>query len=113
MKLTESRIKEIILEEIQAIAEQEKEDKLGSVRTGASQRAKKLKGDAAAIAKQTGIDPKEYGIMQQFEDLLSSLADLTDIKTGKTMAVLNPVFKKLKLIQKELQQTLKKQAGQK
>ena len=111
MKLTESRIKEIILEEIQAIAEEEeKERKLGDVKTGRAQRAQKLKGDAAAITKQTGIDPKEYGIMQQFEDLLSNLADLTDIKTGKTMAVLNPMFKKLKAIQQELKQALDKQA---
>ena len=107
MKLTESRIKEIILEEIQAIAEEEKEEKLGTVRTSSSERAKGLRQGAADVSKEQGIDPKEYGIMQQFEELLSSLANLTDIKTGKTMAVLNPMFKKLKALETQLNKQAK------
>jgi hypothetical protein len=102
MKLTESRIKEIILEEIQAFAEEEKAEKLGSVRTSSSERAKGLRKGAANVSKEQGIDPKEYGIMQQFEALLKELSNLTDIKTGKTMTILNPMFKKLDAIRNQL-----------
>lgn len=108
MKLTESRIKEIILEEIQTIAEEEKEAKFGTVRTSSSERAKGLRQGAADVSKEQGIDPKEYGIMQQMEDLLKELSNLTDIKTGKTMAVLNAAFKKLSAFRDELKQKAKK-----
>ena len=108
MNLTESRIKEIILEEMESIFEQEQKQKLGTVRTSSSERAKGLRQGAADVSKQQGIDPKEYGIMKQMEDLLQDLSNLTDIKTGKTMAVLNAAFKKLSAFRDELKQKAKK-----
>tara|TARA_R100000030_G_scaffold100476_2_gene93625 strand:+ start:769 stop:1110 length:342 start_codon:yes stop_codon:yes gene_type:complete len=98
MKLTESRIKEIILEEIQAIVENEKEVKLGQDTVTQSAMGKHHKDRAAKITQQQGIDPKEYGIMKQFEELLQKLADITDIKTGKPISVLNPAFKRLRAL---------------
>ena len=108
MKLTESRIKEIILEEVIKISEQENKEKLGTVRTSSSERAKGLRQGAADVSKEQGIDPKEYGIMQQMEDLLKELSNLTDIKTGRTIAVLNAAFKKLSAYRDELKQKAKK-----
>ena len=108
MKLTESRIKEIILEEIQEISEQEKQDKLGTVRTSSAQRAKGLRQGAADVSKQQGIDPKEYGIMKQMEDVLQDLSNLTDIKTGKINSMLTIVYKKLVAYRDELKQKAKK-----
>ena len=106
MKLTESRIKEIILEEIAKISEQE-EEKLGSIRTSSSERAKGLRQGAADVSKEQGIDPKEYGIMQQFDQILKDLASITDIKTGQPLAVLNPVFKKLTALKDKLNKAQK------
>ena len=113
MKLTESRIKEIIKEEMQNLLEDEidgePKKKLGQVSTSSSVRAKDLKQGAADVTKQQGIDPKEYGIMKQFEELIQELADITDIKTGKTIAVLNPVFKKLTALLDQMKKQAKKQ----
>jgi hypothetical protein len=112
MKLTESRIKEIIKEEMQKLLENETEEpkkKLGQVSTSSSVRAKDLKQGAADVTKQQGIDPKEYGIMKQFEELIQELANITDIKTGKTIAVLNPVFKKLTALLDQMKKQAKKQ----
>tara|TARA_R100000908_G_C3627175_1_gene69823 strand:+ start:65 stop:400 length:336 start_codon:yes stop_codon:yes gene_type:complete len=111
MKLTESRIKEIIKEEMQKLLEDETEEpkkKLGQVSTSSSVRAKDLKQGAADVTKQQGIDPKEYGIMKQFEELIQELANITDIKTGKTIAVLNPVFKKLTALLDQMKKQAKK-----
>jgi hypothetical protein len=111
MKLTESRIKEIIKEEMLNLSEEDIDGppkKLGQVSTSSSSRAKDLKQGAADVTKQQGIDPKEYGIMKQFEELIQELADITDIKTGKTMAVLNPVFKKLTALLNQMKQQAKK-----
>ena len=108
MKLTESRIKEIIKEEMLNLSEAEENKKLGQVATSSSQRTKGLKQSAADVSKQQGIDPKEYGIMQQMEELLQDLSNLTDIKTGKTIAVLNAAFKKLTAFRDELKQQAKK-----
>ena len=106
MKLTESRIKEIILEEIEAMAEQEQE-KLGTVRTSSSERAKGLRQGASDVSKEKGIDSKEYGIMQQFDQILKDLASITDIKTGQPLTVLNPVFKKLTALKDKLNKAQK------
>jgi len=108
MKLTESRIKEIIKEEMLNLSEAEENKKLGQVSTSSSVRAKDLKQGAADVSKQQGIDPKEYGIMKQFEELIQELANITDIKTGKTIAVLNPVFKKLTALLDQMKQQAKK-----
>ena len=115
MKLTESRIKEIIFEELRSLSEAEQEqnptpkpEKFGSKMTSSSQRTKGLKQGASDVSKQQGIDPKEYGIMDQVEEILQDLANLTDIKTGKVITVLNPVFKKLTAIRDELKQQAKK-----
>lgn len=115
MKLTESRIKEIIKEEILNLSEEgeegekEKENKkLGQIGISSTERAKDLKQGAAAVTNQQGIDRKEYGIMKQFEELIQELADITDIKTGKTIAVLNPVFKKLTALLAQMKKQAKK-----
>jgi len=107
MKLTESRIKEIILEEIQLMTEQENKEKLGTVRTSSSERARGLRKGAADVTKQQGIDPKEYGIMQQMEELLQDLSNLTDIKTGRVISILNQTFKKLSAYRDELKKKAK------
>ena len=95
MKLTESRIKEIIKEEIEFMIEQENE-KLAQKGVSRSAMAKDFKDKSKQIAQQTGIDPKEYAIMKQFQELLQKLANTTDIKTGKPISVLNPAFKRLR-----------------
>ena len=108
MKLTESKIKQIILEEMQNIQEEEKQAKLGTVRTSSSQRAKGLRQGATDVSKQQGIDPKEYGIMQQMEEVLQDLSNLTDIKTGKVSTMLSMVYKKLVAYRDELKEKAKK-----
>ena len=110
MKLTESRIKQIILEEIEAISEEEQKEqaKLGDVRASSSERAKDLRQSASDVSKQQGIDSREYGIMKQMEEVLQDLSNLTDIKTGKVSSLLSIAYKKLVDYRDELKQKAKK-----
>ena len=99
MKLTEQRLKQIIKEELKFLNEAEEGDEfgtLGSKRTSKSQRSKDLRQGASDITHKTGVDSKELGIIGQMEELLSILADKTDIKAGPANAVIKAAYKRLK-----------------
>ena len=109
MKLTESRIKQIILEEIQAIAEAEEKQKFAAgPGISSSARASQLKKAAGqASSAEKGIDSKEYSILQQVEELLKDIANTSDLKTGSAATILKSMYTKLDAIRDQLN---KKQA---
>ena len=81
MKISKEELKQIIKEEL----EQQAFGKSTVSRTDAS---KDLKQRSRDMMSQKGIDNKERGIIQQIEQNLAKLADLTDIKSGNVFAVL-------------------------
>lgn len=81
MKISKDELKKIIKEEL----EQQAFGKSTVSRTDAS---KDLKQRSRDMISQKGVDNKERGIIQQIEQNLAKLADLTDIKSGNVFAVL-------------------------
>jgi len=81
MKISKEDLKQIIKEEL----EQQTFGKSTVSRTDAS---KDLKQRSRDMMSQKGVDNKERGIIQQIEQNLAKLADLTDIKSGNVFAVL-------------------------
>lgn len=94
MKITNKEIKKIIKE---VLDEQEQFGKTAVSRTDSAKNLRQRTRDAIS---QKGIDNMERGIIQQVENNLSKLADITNLRSGNTFAFL----KKLnKLIEKEIQ----------
>ena len=80
MKISKERLLEIIEEEVgQAF---------GATSVSRSDRAKDLRQKVKSASSEQGVDTKERGIIQQIETNLTKLADLTNIKSGNTFAVL-------------------------
>ena len=82
MKISKEILKEIIKEEL------EKAKAFGFDTTSQSDRKKDLKQKYKDASTQKGVDNKERGIVQRIEQKLTKLADLTDIKSGSTFALL-------------------------
>jgi len=94
MKISKEELKRIIQEEL------EKSKSFGFDTASQSDRKKDLKQKYKDASSQKGVDNKERGIVQRIEQKLTKLADLTDIKSGSTFALL----KKLDaLMEKEIQ----------
>tara|TARA_R100001015_G_scaffold18563_1_gene12058 strand:- start:4208 stop:4507 length:300 start_codon:yes stop_codon:yes gene_type:complete len=92
MKLTKEQLKKIIEEELE-------DQRFGQEKTSRGAASRQLHQRSKDIHSQKGVDDKERGIISQIEDLLTKLADTTDIKTGS----LNSTLKKLyTLLQREL-----------
>ena len=104
MKISKSRIKEIIKEELEKIEEEEKEQKLGTfgtqrvTATGAKQKFKK-RGEAA-VDQADGYTNLERGIVQQLNDVLEQLALAGDIDQGELRSQLQIIYKRLAKILK-------------
>ena len=81
MKISKERLMEIIEEEVNK--------SLGSDTVSRSDRAKELRQKVKSTSSEKGVDAKERGIVQRIEQNLTKLADLTNIKTGATFALLN------------------------
>ena len=79
MKISKEKLMEIITEELGA---------LGSTSISKSDRAKELRQKMRDTSSETGVDTKERGIIQRIEQNLTTLADLTNIKSGATFAFL-------------------------
>ena len=93
MKISKEELKKIIKEEL------ENAKAFGFDTTSQSDRKKDLKQKYKDASSQKGVDNKERGIVQRIEQKLTKLADLTDIKSGSTFALL----KKLdSLMEKEI-----------
>ena len=82
MKISKELLKQIIKEEL------EKQKSFGFDTTSQSDRKKSLKQKFKDVSTQKGVDNKERGIVQRIEQNLTKLADLTDIKSGQTFALL-------------------------
>ena len=81
MKISKDKLKQIIKEELEQQA-------LGRSTVSRTDASKDLKQRSRDIVSQRGVDNKERGIIQQIEQNLAKLADLTDIKSGNVFAVL-------------------------
>jgi len=94
MKIADKEIKKIIRE---VLDEQNEFGKTSVSRTDSTKNLRQRSRDAVS---QKGIDNMERGIIQQIENNLSKLADVTNLRSGNTFAFL----KKLnKLIEKEIE----------
>ena len=82
MKISKEMLKEIIKEEM------ENQKSFGADSTSQSSRKKDLKQKFKDVSGEKGVDNRERGIVQRIEQNLTKLADLTDIKSGQTFALL-------------------------
>lgn len=105
MKISKEALKEIIKEELEALSEQDQPDSdsqkssepgFGKQTASRGQSSANLKQRAKDMASQKGIDDKERGIINQIENLLSQLADATDIKSGAVGSNLKRLYNLLK-----------------
>jgi len=81
MKISKKELKQIIKEELEQQA-------FGKSTVSRSDASKDLKQRSRDMISQKGVDNKERGIIQQIEQNLAKLADLTDIKSGNVFAIL-------------------------
>tara|TARA_A100001015_G_C14985113_1_gene711177 strand:- start:1577 stop:1894 length:318 start_codon:yes stop_codon:yes gene_type:complete len=94
MKITDKEIKEIIKEVL------DEQDDFGKTSISRTDSTKNLRQRSRDAVSQKGVDNMERGIIQQVENNLSKLADITNLRSGNTFAFL----KKLnKLIEKEIE----------
>ena len=82
MKISEEEIKKIINEVLN------ENDDFGRKSVSKSDSSKNLKQRSRDALSQKGIDSVERGIIQQIENNLSKLADLTNLKSGNTFSLL-------------------------
>ena len=82
MKISEEEIKKIINEVLN------ENDDFGKKVVSKSDSSKNLKQRSRDALSQKGVDSVERGIIQQIEDNLSKLADLTNLKSGNTFSLL-------------------------
>jgi len=82
MKISEEEIKKIINEVLN------ENDDFGRKSVSKSDSSKNLKQRSRDALSQKGVDSVERGIIQQIEDNLSKLADLTNLKSGNTFSLL-------------------------
>lgn len=80
MKISKEKLLEIIQEEL--------DQAFGSDSVSRSNRTKDLRQKAKTASSEQGVDSKERGIIQRIESNLTKLADLTNLKSGSTFALL-------------------------
>jgi hypothetical protein len=101
MKISEEEIKKIINEVLS------ENDDFGRKVVSKSDSNKNLKQRARDALSQKGVDSVERGIIQQIENNLSRLADLTNLKSGNTFSLLKRlnaiIEKQIKRLQGEEQ----------
>ena len=104
MKISKSRIKEIIKEELEKIEEEEKKEKLGTFGTqrvtASSAKQKFKKRGEAAVDQADQYTNLERGIVQQLNDVLEQLALVGDIDQGELRSQLQIIYKRLAKILK-------------
>ena len=100
MKISEEEIKKIINEVLN------ENDDFGRKSVSKSDSSKNLKQRSRDALSQKGIDSVERGIIQQIENNLSKLADLTNLKSGNTFSVLKRLNQ---LIEKEIEKLQSKE----
>ena len=92
MKITKEHLKQIIKEELDQVAFGKQKTSRGVASTNLKQRSKDMQS-------QKGVDDIERGIITQIEQLLTRLADETDIKSGAVSSNLKKIYN---LLQKSL-----------
>ena len=92
MKITKEHLKQIIKEELEQVDFGKQKTSRGAAATTLKQRSKDMHS-------QKGVDDVERGIITQIEQLLTRLADETDIKSGPVSSNLKKIYK---LLQKSL-----------
>ena len=80
MKISKEKLIDLIKEEL--------EQAFGSDSVSRSARSKELRQKVKASSSEQGVDSKERGIIQRIEANLTKLADLTNLKSGSTFALL-------------------------
>ena len=96
MKITKKRLKSIILEELgDQMQSTSTSQKLGTGSVTATDASKNYRDKAQTSATQQGVDNKERAIIQQIENNLQRLADLSNIKSGNVFSVLSKLNKLL------------------
>ena len=106
MKITKEALMQIIKEEIELLTEQQAEGSpekskldFGKQRTSRGAASSALKQRSKEMQSQKGVDDLERGIITQIEDLLTKLADKTDIKGGAVNSKLKTLYS---ILQQEL-----------
>ena len=92
MKISKELLKQIIKEELE-------QAEFGKQKTSRGQASADLKQRSKDMQSQRGVDDKERGIITQIEQLLTRLADETDIKSGAVYSNLRKIYS---LLQKSL-----------
>lgn len=92
MKITKEHLKQIIKEELDQVDFGKKKTSRGAAAANLKQRSKDMQA-------QKGVDDIERGIITQIEQLLTRLADETDIKSGAVSSNLKKIYN---LLQKSL-----------
>lgn len=92
MKISKELLKKIIKEELE-------QTEFGKKKTSRGQASADLKQRSKDVQAQKGVDDKERGIISQIEQLLTRLADETDIKSGSINSNLKKIYN---LLQKSL-----------
>tara|TARA_R110001592_G_scaffold339224_1_gene626795 strand:+ start:40 stop:339 length:300 start_codon:yes stop_codon:yes gene_type:complete len=92
MKITKEHLKQIIKEELDQVD-------FGKQKTSRGTAAANLKQRSKDMQSQKGVDDIERGIITQIEQLLTKLADETDIKSGAVSSNLKKIYN---LLQKSL-----------
>lgn len=92
MKITKEHLKQIIKEELDQVA-------FGKQKTSRGVASANLKQRSKDMQSQKGVDDIERGIITQIEQLLTRLADETDIKSGAVSSNLKKIYN---LLQKSL-----------
>ena len=89
MKITKELLKKIIKEELDQVD-------FGKKRTSRGQASADLKQRSKDMQSQKGVDDRERGIINQIENLLTQLADQTDIKGGAVNSKLKKLYSVIK-----------------
>lgn len=92
MKITKEHLKQIIKEELDQVDFGKQKTSRGAASANLKQRSKDMQA-------QKGVDDIERGIITQIEQLLTRLADETDIKSGAVSSNLKKIYN---LLQKSL-----------
>ena len=92
MKISKELLKQIIKEELEQV-------EFGKQKTSKGQASADLKQRSKDVQSQKGVDDKERGIISQIENMLTRLANETDIKSGAINSNLKKIYN---LLQKTL-----------
>ena len=85
MKITKEHLKQIIKEELDQVD-------FGKQKTSRGTAAANLKQRSKDVQSQKGVDDVERGIITQIEQLLTRLADETDIRSGAVSSSLKKIY---------------------